>query len=237
MPALRTSRTQKTKHEPVLLNIGLAVIRNIKKALGAINDPERKYYPSAPADWLEIPGSYPNLRAAWITKKYTARWFKFVELQRELRHKADEFSRNKDKLRNWFERWRVKLDSLRLRRKAHLRHKVPMSGYSFCEDDSMDEYLLKSCLKDPAIPKQVKSVSINPIVDEYSCEYEDINYIVIVGDDAGKCDPTAEAMAELYRKKYEYCCKFICSSPVFYQAMEQVCFGYHKDNLLLLQLV
>src|SRR6185312_866696 len=89
MPALRTSSTQKTKHEPVLLNIGLAVIRNIKKALGAISDPERKYYPSAPADWLEIPGSYPNLRAAWITKKYTARWFKFVELQRELRHKAD----------------------------------------------------------------------------------------------------------------------------------------------------
>ncbi|CAG8562070.1 9371_t:CDS:1 [Paraglomus occultum] len=241
MPALRTIGTQKTKHEPVLLNIGLAVIRSIKKGLDAISDPERKYCRPALAkslDWPELPGSYPNLRAAWITKKYAARWLKVVELQRELRHKADEFSRRKDKLQKWFERWQDKLDRVRLRRKAHLRHKAPMSGYSCCDDDSMDAYLLKSCLKDPANPKTVKSVSISPIVDEYIYEDEhDINYIVIAGDDAGEYDSTAEAIAELYRKTYEYYCEFVASSPVFYQAMEQICFGYHKDNLTLLKLI
>jgi len=92
-------------------------------------------------------------------------------------------------------------------------------------------------LKDPANPKKDKSVSISPITDEYSYEDEDIDYIVIVGDDAGECDPTAEAIAELYRKTYEYYCEFVCTSPVFYQAMEQFCFGYHKDNLQLLKLI
>ena len=102
----------------------------------------------------------------------------------------------------------------------------------------MDAYLLNSCLKDLANPKKVKSVSISPIVDEYIYEdEEDINYIIIVGDHAGECDPVVEAIAELYRKTYEYYCEFVASSPVLYQAMEQICFGYHKDDLMLLKLI